>query len=113
MLLTTGTGLNLVSHRLINGQMQYEGYDNKQKHLFTFTVPDCDGDGCKIERTNSVPDSEFSGDDSRIEQTAYGESMMDATEKMTEYDATEKLLVLQQQLTRLREGSVTMMHSDG
>lgn len=76
-------------------------------------MPDCDGDGCKIERTNSVPDSEFSGDDSRIEQTAYGESMMDATEKMTEYDATEKLLVLQQQLTRLREGSVTMMHSDG
>ncbi len=93
--MTTGTGLNLVSHRLINGQMQYEGYDNKQKHLFTFTVPECDGNGLKIERGNSMHDSEFSGDDSRMEQTAYNESMMDATEKMTEYDATEKLLVLQ------------------
>ncbi len=71
-------------------------------------MPECDGNGCMIERANSVHDSEFSGDDSRMEQTAYAESMMDATEKMTEYDAAEKLLVLQHQLTRLREGSVTM-----
>jgi hypothetical protein len=42
MLLTTGTGLHLVSHRLISGLMQYEGYDSKRKHLFTFTVPELD-----------------------------------------------------------------------
>lgn len=64
MLVTTGNGLHLVSHRLNNGQMQYEGYDNKKKHLFTFIVPEVDEDGKKIVsmRTDSAI-SGFSGDD--------------------------------------------------
>ena len=76
--------------------MQYEGYDNKKKHLFTFIVPEVDEDGKRLVsmRTDSAI-SGFSGDDelSKLEQTAYGgESMMDVTERMTDYDVCERLL---------------------
>lgn len=37
MLLRTGNGLKMVTHRLQDGSIQYEGYDKNEKHLFTFT----------------------------------------------------------------------------
>ena len=40
LLVKTGTELKLVSHRLNNGKMQFEGYSKDNKHLFTFVVGD-------------------------------------------------------------------------
>ena len=94
MLLKTGTDLKLVSHRLNNGKLQFEGYSKDNKHLFTFVV----GDTARLSssrrsipaRTESQMDSEFSHDDdvSKDESNIEGD-------RLTEYDATEKLLFLQ------------------
>ena len=42
MIIRTGSGLHLVPHKLIDNSIQYEGYDNNKRHLFTFTVADKD-----------------------------------------------------------------------
>jgi hypothetical protein len=43
-------------------------------------------------------DSEFSDEASQMMQTVCGESQMDGGDRLTEYDATEKLISLQSQL---------------
>ena len=92
--------------------MQYEGYDNKKKHLFTFIVPDSGQEtGTKNTRGESLLDSEFSEDDESKMDRTVDMSQVDGVERITEYDATEKLLVLQQNLgNKIREGSITQMN---
>lgn len=38
MLIRTGSGLKMISHKLESGEIQYEGYDQNNKHLFTFST---------------------------------------------------------------------------
>jgi len=101
MLLRTGSGLKLVPHKLKNNWLQFEGYDSSGKHLFTFTLNDHKTEVAKGTKVVSLrtrsESSEFSGDEdfSKVEITNV-ESQLDLTERLTEYDAAEKLLNLQQ-----------------
>ena len=39
MLLRTGSGLKLIPHKLVDGSIQFEGYEKSaNKHLFTFKI---------------------------------------------------------------------------
>ena len=79
------------------------------KHLFTFRLADVDAEGTTSKKTDQ---SEFSGDEqSQSQYLTYAESMIEG-DKLTEYDATEKLLNLSPQLSLLmgrREGNGTII----
>lgn len=49
----TGSGLKLMSHRLNDGSMQFEGEDRAGKHLFTFKIASNESDALLKRRTNS------------------------------------------------------------
>lgn len=83
------------------------------KHLFTFRIADVDAEGTTTKRNGSTAmESEFSGDEqSQSQYLTYAESMIEG-DKLTEYDATEKLLNLSPQLSLLmgrREGNGTII----
>ena len=105
MMLRTGTGLVLVPHNLNNGQIQYEGYTKENKHLFTLklNLESKTMLGMTHSRTGSLnTDSDCSENydvASRSNQSNnYGGSFASgASNLLTEYDATERLLNLQKQ----------------
>jgi len=109
VLVKTGSGLQLVPHKLKNNWMQFEGYDSQGKHLFTFTLNQygkAQATAVRFspsrERSGSLGGSDFTGDDehSRLDQTVHGESIVEniMSDKLTEYEVTEKLLNLKRQL---------------
>ena len=117
MLARQGHGLQLVPHNLNNGEIQFEGYDKHNKHLFTFrlrvqgeikpsmplssgTLSSSNGPQDKrLTRSSSTHNgSDFSDEsESRIDKTMLG-SLVDC-DKLTEYEAAEKLLDYQKQMS--------------
>ena len=103
MMLRTGTGLVLVPHNLNDGQIQYEGYTKENKHLFTLKL-NLESNtmlGMTRTRSESDTDSDYCSENyelaSRSNQSNnFGGSFASgASNRLTEYDATERLLNLQ------------------
>ena len=99
MLLRTGSGLVLLPHRLCDGSIQYEGYTKDNKHLFTFKISFGPPQGCGLTpvRADSMTSEDTENNElaSRELTSTFVGSLCDANhEKLTEYDATERLLSL-------------------
>ena len=63
MIKKTGSGLTLVPHKLNNGTIQFEGYDEDKQHLFTFTLGQDDDEETQDSRVLKMrTSSEFTGD---------------------------------------------------
>ena len=97
MMVRSGSGLILVPHQLNNGQIQYEGFtkEDKPRHLFTFKLNlGRNFDQATAVRSDSITDSEDSENFDRTSRdfpSTYLESLVDV-DRLTEYDATERLL---------------------
>ena len=109
MLLRTGSGLVLLPHRLNDGTIQYEGYTKENKHLFTFKISfGPQANGLAPVRADSFTSEDTDNNElaSRELTSTFVGSLCDANhEKLTEYDATERLLSLQMQFGKLPKSS--------
>ena len=84
----TGSGLKLMSHRLNDGSMQFEGEDRTGKHLFTFRIASNETDALLKKRTSS----DFTDQDADITQHTFA---LTEGEMISEYDTNEQLLLLE------------------
>ena len=84
----TGSGLKLISHRLNDGSMQFEGEDRTGKHLFTFRIANRESDTMIKKRSNS----DFTDQDADLTFQTLGVTEGDL---ISEYDTNEQLLMLE------------------
>ena len=102
MLKNTGSGLVLLPHQLNDGQIQYEGYDQDNKHIFTIKVADKQTNALALitHSAGSFTDSDSFSDEiftrERISSmtSSLCENSIRGSFRLTQYDATERLLSL-------------------